>query len=147
MARLVAADDKTVREVIHAFNTQGLACLGPQWAGGVSPPAHPRRGRPRHPDGHHPPGQARPALHPLVAAQARRPPGPPAWPGPAHRPRDPADPAAPPPHRPPLGPQGCVSRSGRDGDSGVTWTGEKTLPFEAECSPCSPEPMPREVMQ
>ncbi|MGW9557853.1 IS630 family transposase [Nocardiopsis sp. NPDC055551] len=34
IARLVAADEKTVREVIHAFNTQGLSCLDPKWAGG-----------------------------------------------------------------------------------------------------------------
>src|SRR5690625_5121171 len=34
IARLVAADEKTVREVIHAFNDQGLSCLDPKWAGG-----------------------------------------------------------------------------------------------------------------
>jgi transposase len=34
IARLVAADADTVRDVIHAFNAQGLACLGPHWAGG-----------------------------------------------------------------------------------------------------------------
>jgi transposase len=34
IARLVAADEDTVRDVIHAFNREGLACLGPQWAGG-----------------------------------------------------------------------------------------------------------------
>jgi transposase len=34
IARLVAADEDTVRDVIHAFNAQGLACLGPHWAGG-----------------------------------------------------------------------------------------------------------------
>jgi transposase len=34
IARLVAADEDTVREVIHAFNEQGLACLDPKWAGG-----------------------------------------------------------------------------------------------------------------
>jgi transposase len=38
IARLVAADEDTVRDVIHAFNAQGLACLDPHWAGG-----HPRR--------------------------------------------------------------------------------------------------------
>lgn len=37
IARLVAADEKTVGEVIHAFNDQGLSCLVPKWA----------RGRPR----------------------------------------------------------------------------------------------------
>jgi hypothetical protein len=34
IARLVAADEDTVREVIHAFNKSGLACLDPKWAGG-----------------------------------------------------------------------------------------------------------------
>jgi transposase len=34
IARLVAADPDTVRDVIHAFNTEGLSCLGPHWAGG-----------------------------------------------------------------------------------------------------------------
>ncbi|WP_260479154.1 helix-turn-helix domain-containing protein [Kibdelosporangium aridum] len=28
------ADEDTVREVLHRFNEIGLACLGPQWAGG-----------------------------------------------------------------------------------------------------------------
>jgi transposase len=34
IARLVAADEDTVRDVIHAFNARGLAALGPRWAGG-----------------------------------------------------------------------------------------------------------------
>ena len=34
IARLVAADEDTVRDVIHAFNEKGLACLDPKWAGG-----------------------------------------------------------------------------------------------------------------
>src|SRR4051794_16162486 len=34
IARLVAADEDTLRDVIHAFNEQGLAALAPQWAGG-----------------------------------------------------------------------------------------------------------------
>jgi transposase len=34
IARLVAAHEDTVREVIHAFNTKGLAALDPRWAGG-----------------------------------------------------------------------------------------------------------------
>ena len=34
IARLVAADEDTVREVIHLFNEKGLAALDPQWAGG-----------------------------------------------------------------------------------------------------------------
>src|SRR2546421_4638999 len=32
--RLVAADEDTVRDVIHAFNQKDLAALDPQWAGG-----------------------------------------------------------------------------------------------------------------
>jgi transposase len=34
IARLVAADEDTVRDVIRGFNTRGLAVLDPQWAGG-----------------------------------------------------------------------------------------------------------------
>jgi transposase len=34
IARLVQADEDTVREVIHRFNEIGLACLDPRWAGG-----------------------------------------------------------------------------------------------------------------
>src|SRR5699024_9906013 len=34
IARLVAADEKTVREVSHASSDQGLSCLAPKWAGG-----------------------------------------------------------------------------------------------------------------
>jgi transposase len=34
IARLVAAHEDTVRDVIHAFNAKGLAALDPQWAGG-----------------------------------------------------------------------------------------------------------------
>jgi transposase len=34
IARLVAADEDTVRQVIHCFNEIGLACLDPRWAGG-----------------------------------------------------------------------------------------------------------------
>jgi transposase len=34
IARLVAADEDTVRDVIHLFNAKGLAALDPQWAGG-----------------------------------------------------------------------------------------------------------------
>lgn len=33
IARLVAADEDTVRDVIHRFNEIGLACLDPRWAG------------------------------------------------------------------------------------------------------------------
>ena len=34
IARLVAADEDTVRDVVHLFNQQGLAALDPNWAGG-----------------------------------------------------------------------------------------------------------------
>jgi transposase len=34
IARLVAADEDTVRDVIHAFSQKGLAALDPRWAGG-----------------------------------------------------------------------------------------------------------------
>jgi len=34
IARLVAAGEGTVRDVIHAFSAKGLAALGPRWAGG-----------------------------------------------------------------------------------------------------------------
>ena len=34
IARLVAADEDTVRDVSHAFNEKGLAALDPRWAGG-----------------------------------------------------------------------------------------------------------------
>jgi hypothetical protein len=37
IARLVAADEDTVRDVIRAFNARGLAALDPQWAGGRRP--------------------------------------------------------------------------------------------------------------
>src|SRR5215813_12597103 len=33
IARLVAADEDTVRDVIHLFNQKGLAALDPRWAG------------------------------------------------------------------------------------------------------------------
>ena len=33
IARLVAADEDTVRDVIHLFNQKGLAALDPNWAG------------------------------------------------------------------------------------------------------------------
>ena len=70
IARLVAADEDTVRDVIHAFNQRGLAALDPQWAGGrprlisdediefVVATATTR------------PGQARAPVHPLERAQA-----------------------------------------------------------------------------
>jgi transposase len=34
IARLVAADEDTIRDVVHAFNEKGLAALDPNWAGG-----------------------------------------------------------------------------------------------------------------
>jgi hypothetical protein len=33
IARLVQADEDTVRDVIHRFTEIGLACLDPRWAG------------------------------------------------------------------------------------------------------------------
>jgi hypothetical protein len=72
IARLVAADEDTVREVIHAFNAKGLAALDPQWAGG----------RPRlisdddtgfiTRDGHHPTGRVGHPVHALERAQTGR---------------------------------------------------------------------------
>jgi transposase len=37
IARLVAADEDTVRDVVHLFNAKGLAALDPRW-GRPSPP-------------------------------------------------------------------------------------------------------------
>ncbi len=37
-ARLVAADEDTVRDVIHLFNEKGLAALDPRVGGRSSPP-------------------------------------------------------------------------------------------------------------
>src|SRR3954466_11928895 len=34
IARLVAADEDTVREVIHRFNQLGMRALAPRWTGG-----------------------------------------------------------------------------------------------------------------
>jgi transposase len=34
IAQLVQADEDTLRDVIHAFDEKGLACLDPRWAGG-----------------------------------------------------------------------------------------------------------------
>jgi transposase len=34
IARLVSADEDSVRQVIHRFNEMGLGCLDPRWAGG-----------------------------------------------------------------------------------------------------------------
>src|SRR3954470_13880850 len=72
IARLVAADEDTVRDVIHAFNERGLAALDPRWAGG----------RPRLitdddiafivTTATNPPEQAGLPVHPVEPAQARR---------------------------------------------------------------------------
>jgi transposase len=44
IARLVQADEDTIRQVIHGFNEMGMASLDPQWAGGrprqISPDDH-----------------------------------------------------------------------------------------------------------
>ncbi|MEY9911810.1 hypothetical protein ABIA35_008067 [Catenulispora sp. MAP12-49] len=72
IARLVAADEDTVRDVIHAFNEIGLRCLDPRWAG--------HRARLLSEDeedyvvavaGKHP-REVRGAVHPLVDPQAGR---------------------------------------------------------------------------
>ena len=34
IARLVQADEDTIRQVIHRFNEMGMASLDPRWAGG-----------------------------------------------------------------------------------------------------------------
>ncbi|GAA2908103.1 hypothetical protein Acy02nite_88100 [Actinoplanes cyaneus] len=36
IARLVQADEETIRQVIHRFNEMGMASLDPRWAGGRS---------------------------------------------------------------------------------------------------------------
>ena len=43
IARLAAADEDTVRDVIHTFNAKGLAALDPRWAGAAA--AAPSRAR------------------------------------------------------------------------------------------------------
>ncbi|WP_435869145.1 helix-turn-helix domain-containing protein [Actinomadura coerulea] len=40
IARLVAAHEDTVRDVIHAFNERGAGCAGPSVGGRPSPPDH-----------------------------------------------------------------------------------------------------------
>ena len=37
IARLIAADPDTVRDVIHAFNAHGLSVLEPHWGAGRPP--------------------------------------------------------------------------------------------------------------
>ena len=70
IARLVAADEGTVRDVIHLFNERGLAAPDPQWA----------EGRPRQitdkairviVTGQDPAGEAGPAVHPGSLASSR----------------------------------------------------------------------------
>lgn len=39
IAQLVAADEDTVRDVMHRCNEIGPDCLDPWWAGGRPPPA------------------------------------------------------------------------------------------------------------
>ncbi|GGX47683.1 hypothetical protein GCM10010341_81720 [Streptomyces noursei] len=41
IAKLVQADEDTVRDVIHRFTEIGLACLDPRWAGGRPRPLSP----------------------------------------------------------------------------------------------------------
>jgi hypothetical protein len=40
IARLVAADEGTVRDVVQAFNEKVLAALDPKWEGGQIQPWH-----------------------------------------------------------------------------------------------------------
>ena len=69
IARLVAADEDTVRDVIHVFNDRGLAALDPQWAGGrprlISDEAIGSSSAAQDPA-----GEAGPAVHPVEPAQA-----------------------------------------------------------------------------
>ncbi len=55
IARLVAPDKDTVREVIHRFNDIGLDCLDHGWAGGRPLLLTIDEEKPRGPDGPHPP--------------------------------------------------------------------------------------------
>ena len=72
IARLVQADEDSVRGVIHRFNEMGMPSLDPQWAGG----------RPRQISSddeqfivsaaNHPPVETRAAVHPVEYPQTRR---------------------------------------------------------------------------
>ena len=69
IARLVAADEDTVRDVIHLFNAKGLAALDPRWAGGRPRLISEATGGHRR-GGQDPAGEAGPAVHALEPAQA-----------------------------------------------------------------------------
>jgi hypothetical protein len=69
IAKLVQADEDTVRDLIHRFDEIGLACLDLRWAGGRPRLLSPDDEGLRRPDGHNPPDQARSAFHPLVDPQ------------------------------------------------------------------------------
>ncbi len=119
IARLLAADEDTVRAVIHRFNEIGLDCLDPDWAGG----------RPRLLSGVEEdfvaataltrPGKLGVPLLALVDSQAGRVPG--RTPGPAgpHWPGGAAYPAAPAPDHVPahLDLEG-IHRPGHRGEAG-----------------------------
>ena len=45
IARLVQADEDTIRQVMHRFNEMGMASLDPQWAGGRPRQISPSRAR------------------------------------------------------------------------------------------------------
>ncbi|WP_328404917.1 IS630 family transposase [Streptomyces sp. NBC_00390] len=96
IAKLVQADEDTVRDVIHRFNEIGLACLDPRWAGG-----RPRLLSPDDEDfvvqmATTRPTKLGPALHPLVHPQTRRLPAESARPSDPGRPRGITVPARPP---------------------------------------------------
>lgn len=63
IAKLVQADEDTVRDVIHRFNEIGLACLDLRWTGGRPRLLSPDDEDFRRANGRHPTNQARPAVH------------------------------------------------------------------------------------
>jgi hypothetical protein len=69
VARLVAADEDTVREVIHRFNELGMRALDPRWGRRLRPP-RPRRAHPR--PARAPALAQRHARHPDVLSTQRR---------------------------------------------------------------------------
>ena len=124
IAQLVQADEDTVRDVIHRFNEIGLACLDPRWAGG-----RPRLLSPDDEDfvvqtATTRPGQARPALHPLVAAQTRRLPAQSPRPGDPHRPRGVTRACSPAAASPSSAPR--PGRSPRTPSATPSWTASST---------------------
>jgi hypothetical protein len=72
IARLVAADEDTVRDVVHAFNERGLAALDPRWAGGRPRLLSDEDIEVRRRDGQGSSPLARVPVHALECAKARR---------------------------------------------------------------------------